>query len=563
MDDNLMEGQIRIAYLEKLLDEERSQSNYYKMMAQEKGKQYLHEISRLSNALAKHRQMEKNLRESEERYRIAIEHSHDGVSIISDSIHIYVNRRFLEIFGYDNSDYLLGKAATLVVQDNDRERVEGFITARLKGEPTPSRCEFRGMRKEGSPIDIEAVVTTITYKGENAILACLRDIGERRRIEEEFMKASKLESVGVLAGGIAHDFNNIMTAIMGNISLAKLATRSDERSSQCLVEAEQAANRAKDLARQFITFSKGGAPIKRITEIGHLLEDSINFTLTGSNVKGRCAIPPDLWNVDVDEGQMNQAIQNLTINAKEAMPKGGIIEVTAENAIIDDDQGPDGLLLKKGTYIKIAIKDSGIGIPEEHIDKIFDPFFTTKPKGSGLGLATSYSIVRKHGGLLQVKSYLGIGTTFTIYLPATERKALTAMESKLDISRGKGKILLMDDEEMVREAISEMLSFLGYRTESAKDGAEAIDLYAEAMKKKEPFDMVILDLTVPGGMGGQEAMEEFLAIDPNIKAIVSSGYANNRIMSEYKNYGFVAVITKPYKLEELGEAVSRAMMNKA
>jgi two-component system, cell cycle sensor histidine kinase and response regulator CckA len=559
MSDKPVEGQERIAYLEGLLEEERSRAEYYKMMAEEKGKQYLREVSRLSNALVKYRQTEKELRESEERYRIAIEHSHDGVAIIREGVHGYVNRRFLEIFGYDSADDVIGELVTLIVQSDDREKVQNFIATRLKGEPTPSRYEFKGKRKDGSPVYIEAVVTTIAYKGENAVLAYLRDIGDRRRLEEELLKASKLESVGVLAGGIAHDFNNIMTAIMGNISLAKLATKPEEPSHKRLVGAEQAVNRAKDLTQQLLTFSKGGAPVKRTTEITHLLEDSTNFTLTGSNVRSVYEIPPDLWNVDVDEGQMSQVIQNLVINAKEAMPTGGTMDVGAENVTMEDEQGPEGLLLRKGSYVKITIKDHGIGIPEEHIDKIFDPFFTTKQRGSGLGLATSYSIVRKHGGLIQAKSHLGIGTTFTIYLPATQKKAFTATGVKTGAAAGKGKILLMDDEEIVRETIGEMLSFLGYRTEFAKDGVEAIDLYVEALKSNEPFDMVILDLTVPGGMGGQEAMEEFLSIDPKIRAIVSSGYANNRIMSEYGRYGFVDVITKPYKLEELGETVSRVM----
>ena len=559
MSDEPLEGKERIAYLENLLEEERARAEYYKMMAGEKGKQYLREVSQLSNALTKFRQTDRELRESEERYRVAIEHSHDGVAIIREGVHAYVNRRFLEIFGYDSPGEVTGEEATLTVAREDREKVGNFITARLKGEPSPSRYEFRGTRKDGALVHVEAVVTTIVYRGENAILAYLRDIGDRRRLEEELLKASKLESVGILAGGIAHDFNNIMTAIMGNISLAKMATKPDEPSHKRLVGAEQAVNRAKDLTQQLLTFSKGGAPVKRTTEITHLLEDSTNFSLTGSNVRSIYEIPPDLWNVDVDEGQMSQVIQNLVINAKEAMPTGGTIDVGAENVTINDEQGPEGALLRNGAYIRITIKDHGIGIPEEHIDKVFDPFFTTKQRGSGLGLATSYSIVRKHGGLMQVKSHLGIGTTFTIYLPATQKKAFTAAGVKPGAAEGKGKILLMDDEEIVRETIGEMLSFLGYKTEFAKDGVEAIDLYIEALKSDEPFDIVILDLTVPGGMGGQEAMEEFLAIDPKIRAIVSSGYANNRIMSEYTRFGFVDVITKPYKLEELGETVSRVM----
>jgi two-component system cell cycle sensor histidine kinase/response regulator CckA len=266
--------------------------------------------------------------------------------------------------------------------------------------------------------------------------------------------------------------------------------------------------------------------------------------------------------VEVDEGQISQVLQNLVINAKEAMPMGGAIEVKAEN-VTEEDDAPGELFPRKGAYVVVSIKDHGIGIPEEYIDKIFDPYFTTKQKGSGLGLATTYSIIKKHGGFIRAKSHLGIGTTFTIHLPAVRGKASFATEAKPGVVPGTGNILLMDDEEVVRDTIGEMLSFLGYRTECAQDGVEAIDLYMEARKKGDPFDLVILDLTVPGGMGGSEAMEELLAIDPNIKAIVSSGYANSPIMSEFGRYGFVDVISKPYKLEELSEAVSRVLKNKS
>ncbi len=549
--------QDEVLALRKMLEEERSRAEYYRHMAEEKGRQYLIEISELSDALAKKRQTEKELRESEERYRIAIEHSHDGVAIIRDAVHVYANPRLVEIFGYDRPDDLIGRPSALLVHADDREKIEHYNEMRARGEPTPSRYEFKGVKKDGDIVFIEAVVTEIVYKGHNAVLVYLRDIGDRRRLEEELFKASKLESLGILAGGIAHDFNNIMTAIMGNISLAKMTTKPDDPSYKRLAGAEQAVNRAKDLTQQLLTFSKGGAPIKRTTGITHILEDSTNFTLTGSNVRCFFSLPPDLWNVDVDEGQVSQVIQNLVINAKEAMPTGGTIEVKAENVIIEEDQGPEGILPMKGPYIRVTIMDHGIGIPEEYVGKIFDPFFTTKQRGSGLGLATSYSIIRKHGGYIQVKSHLGIGTTFTIYLPATLKKGPEVVGGRPAVIMGKGRILLMDDEEIVRETIGEMLSCLGYETEFAKDGVEAIDLYVESRKNNNPFDIVILDLTIPGGMGGEETMEELLNIDPDVKAVVSSGYANNRIMSDYARYGFVDVISKPYKLEELSETISR------
>ena len=559
MSDPAMEWQEKVALLERLLEEERSKAAYYRALSEEKGKTAFREIADLSETLQKYRQAERALRESEERYRVAIEDCHDGVAIIRDGLHVYANRRLVEMFGYERAEDVIGNPPTILVHPDDKDKVLNYIVMRLRGEATPSRYEFKGVRRDNAVVYVEAAVTTITYRDEIAVLVYLRDIADRRRLEEELLKASKLESLGTLAGGIAHDFNNIMTAIMGNISLAKMNTKPDNPSYKRLVGAEQAVHRAKDLTQQLLTFSKGGTPIKKTTGITHILEDSTNFTLTGSNVRCFFSLPRDLWNAEVDEGQMSQVIQNLVINAKEAMPMGGTIEGQAETVTSENEGGLAALVPGKGAYLKVSIKDHGIGIPEEYIDKIFDPFFTTKHRGSGLGLATSYSIVRKHGGFIQAKSHLGIGTTFTVYLPATEKKIFVAGGDKPGVISGKGKILLMDDEEIVRDTIGEMLSYLGYRTEFAKDGVEAIDLYVHARKNNDPFDMVILDLTVPGGMGGQEAMEEFLVIDPRIKAIVSSGYANNRIMSEFGRYGFVDVISKPYKLEELSETVSRVM----
>jgi two-component system cell cycle sensor histidine kinase/response regulator CckA len=560
MTETTLEMQDKIDFLEGLLLEERSKTEYYKKIAEDTGKRYLQEISELSQTLCKRLETEKQLRESEERYRIAIEHSNDGVAIVRDGIHIYVNRRFSEIFGYENPGDLAGGPSEFIVHPEDREKVSNYARLRQMGESAPPHYEFKGIKKDGTSVYIEVSATTIVYKGVNAVLAYFRDITDRRRLEDELLKASKLESLGILAGGIAHDFNNIMTAIMGNISLAKMGAKEGDLLHKRLAGAEQAVNRAKDLTQQLLTFSKGGTPIKKTTGIVHILKDSTNFTLTGSNVRCFFTLPEDLWNVEVDEGQMSRVIQNLVINAKEAMPSGGTIEVKAENVTVDHERDPGLLFTSKGDYLKVTIKDHGIGIPEEYLDKIFDPFFTTKQRGSGLGLATSYSIIRKHGGFIHATSHLGIGTSFEIYLPATRKLTLTRPGLKPRLVAGKGKILLMDDEEIVRDTIGEMLSFLGYTAETAKDGVEAIDLYVEAARgQSAPFDVVILDLTVPGGMGGKEAMEELLEIDPKIKAIVSSGYSNNRIMSEFNRYGFTDVISKPYRLEELSETISRVM----
>ncbi len=559
MTELIAEMQEKIDFLDGLLSEERSKTEYYKRIAEETGKQYLQEISELSGTLSKCLETEKQLRESEERYRIAIEHSNDGVAIVRDDVHIYVNRRLAEMFGYDAPKDLIGKPSTLTVHPEDREKVSSYTNMRQTGRSAPPHYEFKGMKKDGTPVYIKISATTIVYKGVNVVLAYFRDITERRRMDEELLKTSKLESLGVLAGGIAHDFNNIMTAIMGNVSLAKMGTKEGDVLHRRLAGAEQALGRAKELTQQLLTFSKGGAPIKKTTGIYHILEDSSNFTLTGSNVRGSFSLPDDLWNVEVDEGQVSQVIQNLVINAKDAMPEGGTIEVKAENVTVDDERAPCLLFTGRGDYVKVTLKDHGIGIPEEHLDKIFDPFFSTKQKGSGLGLTTSYSIIKKHGGFIRATSHVGIGTAFEIFLPATRKRTHLQPGARSALAVGKGKVLLMEDEEIVRDTIGQMLSFLGYTTETAKDGVEAIDLYVEARDQAAPFDVVILDLTVPGGMGGKEAMEEFLEIDPKIKAIVSSGYSNNQITSEFTRYGFTDVISKPYRLEELSETISRVI----
>ncbi len=388
------------------------------------------------------------------------------------------------------------------------------------------------------------------------VVLVFRDITEKRRLEQELIKADKLKSVGILAGGIAHDFNNILTAILGNITLAKMYAEPEDKIFEKLSGAENASLRAKHLTQQLLTFSRGGAPIKKTAFISELLEDTATFALSGSNVRCEFSIPGDLWPVEVDEGQITQVINNLIINASQAMPEGGIIKARAENIVVDAEQG---LPLKEGKYINISIEDRGIGIPEEHLQKIFDPYFTSKQKGSGLGLATAYSIVKRHDGCIQVKSELGVGSTFSIYLPASSKEVLIEKALRERIPTGKGKILLMDDEEPVREVGGEMLEGLGYEVEFTKDGAEAIELYKKAKESAQPFDAIIMDLTIPGRMGGKKAVEKLIEIDPEVKAIVSSGYSTDPIMADFRKYGFSGVIAKPYELNELGEALHKVI----
>jgi signal transduction histidine kinase/CheY-like chemotaxis protein len=380
----------------------------------------------------------------------------------------------------------------------------------------------------------------------------IRNITEQRRLEEELRKTHKLESIGVLAGGIAHDFNNLLTGILGNISLARIAVDPQSKAIKRLDEAERAVAHSQDLAQQLMTFSKGGAPVKKTACIEQIVSDSAAFVLRGSNVKCEFTMKNDIWAVEVDEGQMNQVINNLIINADQAMKNGGVVKVGIDNQVVAPQ---NEMSLKEGRYVKITIEDHGTGIPAKYIHKVFDPYFTTKAQGSGLGLATVYSIVRNHDGFVGVDSKEGVGTSFFIYLPSSGNGVPPTAECKLDAPSGSGKILVMDDEALIREVASDILDHLGYSAVTCPDGEEAIEIYREAMTTGDPFAAVVMDLTVPGGMGGQETMKRLKEIDKSVVGIVSSGYCNDPILSNYRDYGFSAIVNKPYSLEVLGRVL--------
>lgn len=460
-----------------------------------------------------------------------------------------------KIFGYSREEMLGQTTNFLHVSEKTIEEFDGYLYPSIEEKGFLFLPEFNMKRKDGTVFPAEHTVMPLEDEQGNRIgsISVVRDITERKKMEEELLRTEKLESVGILAGGIAHDFNNLLTAIMGNITLAKMNLYSPDEAYQQLEEAEKASLRAKDLTKQLLTFSKGGKPIKKTTSIVELTKESASFALRGSNVRCEFSIPDDLWPVNVDEGQVSQVINNLIINADQSMPEGGTIKIKSENVTVTES---DVLPLKEGGYVKISIKDHGIGIPKEYLPKIFDPYFTTKHKGSGLGLATAYSVIKKHDGHITAESETGIGTTFLIYLPASKENVLTKKVKDEKPLTGKGKILVMDDEEVVREVAGLMLRTIGYEVEFASDGVEAIELYKRAMESGEPFEAAIMDLTVPGGMGGKEAIKNLLELDPNVKAIVSSGYSTDPIMSEFEQYGFKGIMAKPYQIEELSRMVS-------
>ncbi|MBW1675580.1 MAG: response regulator [Deltaproteobacteria bacterium] len=512
--------------------------------------------------ITERRQAEKALAAEKERLAVTLRSIGDGVITTDTEGRIVLINKVAEKLTAWLHEEATGKPLTEVfhiINEHTRKRCENPFEKVIKTNGIVGLANDTALiARDGTERVIADSGAPIRDKDGNIIGVVLvfRDVTEKRRLEQELINADKLESVGVLAGGIAHDFNNILTGILGNITLAKIYAKPDDKIFEKLRGAENASLRAKHLTQQLLTFSRGGAPIKKTVFISELLKDAAVFALSGSNVRCEFSIPGDVWPVEVDEGQITQVINNLIINASQAMPEGGIIRARAENIVVDAEQG---LPLKEGKYMKISIEDRGIGIPEEHLQKIFDPYFTSKQKGSGLGLATAYSIVKRHDGCIRVKSELGVGSTFHIYLPASSKEALIEKELRERIPTGKGKILIMDDEDLVREVGGEMLDILGYEVEFAEDGAEAIELYKKAKESAQPFDAIIMDLTIPGRMGGKEAVEKLIEIDPEVKAIVSSGYSTDPIMADFRKYGFSGVVAKPYELNELGEALHKVI----
>ncbi|MEE9611458.1 MAG: ATP-binding protein [Desulfatiglandales bacterium] len=365
----------------------------------------------------------------------------------------------------------------------------------------------------------------------------------------------KLETMGILAGSIAHDFNNHLTAILGNIELSRMHAQPGEEIYKSLSEAIKACLRAKDLTERLADLSKGWARVKKLGSLVEVIRDSPNLALTGSNCTCEVSIPDDLWLVEFDERHLKKAIHNLILNAVEAMTEGGIIKVSVENITIEAGNLGRVHAVQEGRYVRVMIQDQGVGIPEENLPRIFEPCFSTKgigkEKGVGLGLSVAHSIIKKHGGYIHVKSEGNTGSIFYIYLPAFQEEVTPKVRAEDKAHDGKRKVLFMDDEEIIRNIIGEMLGHLGYDVEFAKDGLEAIELYKRSKETGSPFNAVILDLTIPGGMGGVEAIQKLLEIDPQIKAIVTSGYSHDPVMTNFDEYGFSGVISKPYKIENL------------
>ena len=502
------------------------------------------------------------LEKSEERYREIYNDTSDAIFIHDAETGkiLDVNQAVTEIYGFT-----VEEAKNLTVEDfsagvSPYTLEESNRKIANAAEIGPQVFEWHARKKNGELFWVEVALKFAEFSGKNHVIAVVRDISDRKQVEEELIKIRKLESIGVLAGGIAHDFNNILASILGNISLAALYVQpGNEKAKNLLHEAEKASMRAKDLTQQLLTFSKGGEPVKQIASIAAVIMDSASFVLRGSSSKCEYSFSQDLWPVEIDTGQMSQVIQNIIINAGHSMPEGGIIDISCENFVKNEKQS---LPLTAGDYVKISISDKGIGIPANMFDKIFDPYFTTKQDGSGLGLAITHSIIVQHGGHITVESEQGAGSTFTIYLSASMHQGQTEPEDTLPLQVKDGrKVLVMDDEESVREIAGEILTHLGYEVVLAKDGKEAIETYRQLMVTGKAFDLVIMDLTIPGGMGGKEAIQRLQEIDPQVKAIVASGYSNDPVMANYNDYGFKGVISKPFLINQLNKVIHKVLDN--
>jgi nitrogen-specific signal transduction histidine kinase/CheY-like chemotaxis protein len=393
------------------------------------------------------------------------------------------------------------------------------------------------------------------------IYAAARDITDQKIAEEERLKLQKLESIGTLAGGIAHDFNNLLMALFGNLELTKMRLPEDHPAAKTLADAEKAMERATRLTNQLLTFARGWEPVRQIVNIGELIQEGVKFDLSGRNVQAVFDLPGDLWYADIDKGQIQQVISNLVINSVQAMPDGGKIEVKLANSSLKTGEIAN---LKAGNYVKFTFKDEGAGIPPENISRVFDPYFTTKKAGSGLGLATTHSIISKHDGFIGLESSPITGTIFTIFLPAASRECVlnpVAKNNSDNEVKTSGHILVLDDEEALRTLLTKILQKMGHRVETVAEGAEAVKLYQQAGKIGEPFDIVIMDLTIPGGMGGKEAVKEILKIDPAAKCIVSSGYSTDPVMANPLQYGFKGVVEKPYAQARLKELLQSLLVS--
>jgi PAS domain S-box-containing protein len=507
--------------------------------------------------------MQEALAEREERVRLLLESTAEAIYGVDLSGRCtFANPASARLLGWASAAELVGK------------QLHGLVHHSLPdGTPLPAeRCTILHALREGreyhaadetfwrpdrTPISVEVWSHPVVREGAliGGVVTFL-DVSERRRLEAELLNVKKLESLGVLAGGIAHDFNNLLTGVLGNLSIVSEQLPAGGEPAELVEEAQEAARRARGLTQQLLTFSKGGQPVRKVLAPAQIVEDAMTFALRGSAVRGRLSVAEGLWSVEADAGQLAQVIQNLVLNGGQAMPRGGALSITCDNVELP---AASGMPLPAGRYVRISVADEGTGIAPELMPRIFDPYFTTRQTGSGLGLATVYAIVKKHGGHVAARSRLGAGTAFDVWLPATSRLPAPAPARPAAAARRRGLVLVMDDEPIVRSAVTGMLAALGYETIVAADGLEAERMFEEERRAGRAVAAVLLDLTVPGGVGGVAALARLRSLEPSVRAVATSGYSNDPVMADPSRYGFAGVLPKPYTLDDLARAIADAL----
>jgi PAS domain S-box-containing protein len=503
--------------------------------------------------ITERKKAEETLRKNEEFMRNVLDNVDEGFLVIDRNFRVLNSNKAYSSWIDKRQDEIVGRHCYEIshrILHPCYEEGEDCAVKRAFETGAPCMAMHKHKDAEGNILYVETKAFPLKDAAgtTTAAIETIRNITERYLLEAEQLKIQKLESIGTLAGGIAHDFNNLLQGVFGYISLAKLAANQPERSVAALEEAEKALHMSVSLTNQLLTFSKGGRPVKKPVNLRTVIENAAKLALCGSRSEYHIDVDDNLWQTEADAGQIGQVIQNIVLNADQAMPGGGRVEIRAWNE--DVPKGGNLLLPAGGRFVSVVIEDSGIGIPEQYLTKIFDPYFTTKQKGSGLGLATTYSIIRNHGGVIDVRSEIGKGSIFSIYLPACDSEEETVLPPDPATERT-GRVLVMDDEETIRLVVTQMLESLGHEVALAEDGEDAIEKYSEARRAGRAFDIVILDLTVRGGMGGDETVRKLKEIDPNIKTVVSTGYSDNPVASEYLSHGFTASLSKPYTIEAL------------
>jgi len=506
--------------------------------------------------VTRRRRAELALQESDARYRALFDSLDAAVLLMRGAVCIDCNPATLRMFGLQRREEILGKTPldfAPEVQPNGQRSAEMVQENVVKALALGMYVfEWESRRANGERFFMEVRFTP--YGPANELFQCIAiDISERKQLEAERAKAQKLDALGTLAGGIAHDFNNLLQGVFGNIAAARAALPDATEAAALLDDSEQALERAVQLTNQLLTFARGGKPLKKRLDLGPLLEAAARFALSGSSAGVAFDVAPDLPPVEGDEAQVARVVQNVVLNAAQAMPRGGVVRVRARAVTAPAPETPQ---LAPGRWVSLAVQDTGVGIPAAALPRIFDPYFSTKAGGSGLGLATVYSIVKNHGGFVDVRSEVDAGTTVFVYLPAAPELPARSAPASIPAPARRVRVLVMDDEPMIRSVSTKLLTALGHAPDAVEDGAIAVERYARAKERGEPYDFVILDLTVPGGVGGLEALARLRAIDPDVRAVVSSGYSDDAAVAEYRAHGFRAVLRKPYTLHMLRDTIA-------